>query len=98
MLLGYLTGAIPELRQVEAPRMFEAWHAFKREMGKETQARQVPAGCLEVGLSLDELQVVINHPELVPSPGGRGGHILFSPEQANALARLLMEKAAECKR
>jgi hypothetical protein len=57
----------------------------------------IPPYCLEVGLSMDEREVIINHPELTPSPDGCGGHIVFSPEQARSLARLLLQKAQECK-
>lgn len=51
---------------------------------------------LEVGLSGDEREVIVNHPEMTPNPGGRGGHIVFSPKQARAFAALMIEKANAC--
>ena len=57
----------------------------------------VDPGVLDVGLSMDECDVIINHPELTPSPDGRGGHIVFSPQQARDFAALLLRKARECK-
>ena len=56
----------------------------------------LPAKYLEVGLTPDEREVVINHPDLQPDSRGIG-HIVFSPAQARDLARLLMRKANECK-
>jgi hypothetical protein len=58
---------------------------------------QIPTNCLEVGLSTDERDVIVNHPELTPNPDGQGGHIVFSPQQARDFAALLLRKAAECK-
>jgi len=47
--------------------------------------------CLEVGLSSDEREILINLPDT-------GEHwIAFSPAQARNLARLLLRKADECK-
>ena len=46
---------------------------------------------LEVGLN-DRNEVVINHPDLQPDENGVG-HIIFTPEQARQLARLLFLKA-----
>lgn len=51
---------------------------------------------LEVGLSPDERDVVVNHPEMTPNPGGEGGHIVFSPQQARDFAALMLKKAGEC--
>jgi hypothetical protein len=51
---------------------------------------------LEIGLSRDEREVIINHPEMTPTPGGRGGHIVFSPQQARDLAARLIDKANAC--
>lgn len=48
------------------------------------------SGVLEVGFLNGE--VIINHPDLKPDENGVG-HIVFSPNQARNLARLLMEKA-----
>ena len=50
---------------------------------------------LEVGLSADKREVIVNHPALIHDE--RGGYIVFSPAQARALAELLLKKAAECK-
>ncbi|MDB6104116.1 MAG: hypothetical protein JWO52_4115 [Gammaproteobacteria bacterium] len=61
------------------------------------RAPTIPPYCLEVGLSMDEREVIINHPELTPNPDGSGGHIVFSPQQARDLAKLLLQKAKECK-
>lgn len=47
-----------------------------------------PGGEIEVGLSEDGREVVINLP-----PGGRTGHITFSPQQARHLAGVLNRKA-----
>lgn len=59
--------------------------------------KELPTYALEVGLSMDEREVIINHPELTPNPDGTGGHIIFSPQQARDLAALLVRKADECK-
>jgi hypothetical protein len=55
-----------------------------------------PEHYLEVGLTSDEREVIINHPDLQPDANGVG-HIVFSPQQARHLARLLLRKADECK-
>ena len=47
---------------------------------------------LEVGLSADESEVVINLP-FCPDDGTGWTHVTFSPEQARGLARLLSQKA-----
>jgi hypothetical protein len=47
--------------------------------------------CLEVGLSSDEREVLIN----IPDVGEQW--LTFSPEQARHLAKLLLRKADECK-
>lgn len=54
----------------------------------------VIAGYLEVGLTEKGDEVVINHPDLRPDADGVG-HIVFSPQQALNLARLLTKKANE---
>lgn len=51
-------------------------------------------GVLEVGISGDGREVIINHPDLQPDADGVG-HIVFSPEQARNLAKLLTGKADE---
>jgi hypothetical protein len=56
----------------------------------------LPKKYLEVGLTPDEREVVINHPDLQPDSRGVG-HIVFSPAQARHLAKLLLRKAGECK-
>lgn len=48
-------------------------------------------GFLEVG-SNGKGKVVVNHPDLEPDENGVG-HIVFSPEEARNLARILLEKA-----
>lgn len=53
------------------------------------------SGLLEVGLSVDGTEIIINHPDLQPDANGCG-HIVFSPDQARALARILLKKANEC--
>jgi hypothetical protein len=53
-------------------------------------------GYLEVGLN-DENEIVINHPDMKPDENGMG-HIVFSPAQALALARLLTKQAKEARR
>lgn len=50
-------------------------------------------GYLEVGAN-DQGEVVINHPDLKPDENGVG-HIVFSPEQARNLARLLFKHSNE---
>lgn len=52
------------------------------------------AGTLEVGLTADGREIVINHPALQPDANGCG-HIVFSAKQARALAALLNRKADE---
>lgn len=54
-----------------------------------------PENYLEVGLTPDSREVVINHPDLKPDANGVG-HIVFSPAQARHLAKLLLRKADEC--
>lgn len=53
-------------------------------------------GFLIVGLTEDETEVIINHPDLEADANGCG-HIVFSPEEAITLGLLLLAKAAECK-
>lgn len=64
---------------------------------KHPHAMPVPPGCLEVGISADEREIIVNHPEMIPSPDGRGGHIVFSPQQALDFAETMLRKIAECK-
>lgn len=55
-----------------------------------------PEHYLEVGLSADEREIIIQLPD--PPGADTGSHwITFSPLQARHLARLLMRKAGECK-
>ncbi len=49
------------------------------------------AGYLEVGCN-DNGEVVINHPDIESDKDGVG-HIVFSPNQARALAKLLIKHA-----
>jgi hypothetical protein len=51
-------------------------------------------GILEVGITENGREVVINHPDLKPDAQGVG-HIVFSPDQARNLGRLLILKANE---
>jgi hypothetical protein len=73
-------------------------HATLRAGAGRAAAPQVllPEKYLEVGLTPDEREVVINHPDLQPDSRGVG-HIVFSPAQARHLAKLLLRKASECK-
>lgn len=88
---GYVTKVTRDaMVEIDGKGGFFAPHLF-------VVVEQVPPGCLEVGLSMDERDVIINHPELTPNPDGHGGHIVFSPEQARSLAHLLLQKASECK-
>lgn len=52
---------------------------------------EIAKNTLEVGTNGDG-EVVVNHPDLQPDEKGVG-HIVFSPEQARALAFLLQQKA-----
>jgi hypothetical protein len=65
----------------------------KRSKLSQTLLR--PEKYLEVGLSIDSREVVVNHP-LQPHESGIG-HIVFSPAQARAFAKLLLRKADECR-
>ena len=56
----------------------------------------LPEKYLLVGLTPDEREIIINHPNIQTDANG-AGHIIFSPEQARHLARLLLRKAGECK-
>jgi len=51
-------------------------------------------GYLEVGISPDRQEVIVNHPDLKPDENGVG-HIVFSPSQARNFAYLLIQKANE---
>lgn len=55
-----------------------------------------PANYLEIGLTADGREVVINHPDVQVDRAGVG-HIVFSPAQARHLAKLLLRKADQCK-
>lgn len=52
---------------------------------------EIAKNTLEVGTN-GAGEVVVNHPDLQPDENGVG-HIIFSPEQARALAFLLQQKA-----
>lgn len=62
------------------------------------QRREVEPGKLEVGLSANEMEVLVNHPEMLTAPGMKGGYIVFSPKQAVDFGTLMIRKAGECKR
>lgn len=55
-----------------------------------------PGNFLEVGHTQSGRCVLINHPNLLVDARGCG-HIVFSPDEARNLARLLLRKADECK-
>jgi hypothetical protein len=55
----------------------------------------LPEKYLEIGLTPDGREVIINHPDLLPDANGVG-HIVFSPAQARNLARLLLRNADLC--
>ena len=52
---------------------------------------KIAKNALEVGTN-GSGEVVVNHPDLQPDENGVG-HIIFSPDQARHLARLLQQKA-----
>jgi hypothetical protein len=54
-------------------------------------------GFLEVGVSQDGKDVVLNHPDLLVDDQGVG-HIVFSPAEARGLALTLLKKAGSCNR
>lgn len=66
-----------------------------RDVAPSKSTVVLPARYLEVGLTLDGREVIINHPDLQPDAAGCG-HIVFSAAQARHLARLLLRKADEC--
>jgi hypothetical protein len=74
---------------------FEEYQHLDAELAAVAERDQVPAGFLSVGVSEDGREVVVNHPDLQPDANGVG-HLVFSPEQARAFARLLLAKAEEC--
>lgn len=52
----------------------------------------VPENVLEIGLTENGYDVVVNHPKLITDDNGYG-HIIFSPAQAREFAKLLIKKA-----
>jgi len=66
---------------------------------KDTRHGQVlmPSKFLEVGITPDEREVIINHPVDPQSIADGCGWITFSPAQARSLAKLLLSKADLCK-
>lgn len=52
---------------------------------------------LEVSLSPDEREVIVNHPRMLVDVNG-SGYLVFSPEQARAFAILLLRKAELCQK
>ena len=66
------------------------------DVASERQTLLTPENYLEVGLTADGREIVINHPHLSVDSNGVG-HIVFSPNQARHLGRLLLRKADECK-
>lgn len=77
------------------------WFDSKKAAAQELRAALTPAfppppkGVLYVEAVGKE--VVINHPDIDPDKDGNG-HIVFSPDEARALAELLTEKANEIER
>lgn len=61
---------------------------------RENRAVDKVEGFLEVGLSEDQREVVVNHPDLKPDENGVG-HIVFSPNQARNIAHTILRKATE---
>lgn len=55
-----------------------------------------PSGYLQVGVDADRLQVVVNHPKLITDADGNG-FMIFSPEQAEYFAALLVKHARICR-
>lgn len=66
-------------------------HAFVDRYGRVRGMSDKITGVLEVGTNGNG-EVVINHPDLQPDENGVG-HIVFSPQQARNLARLLNDHA-----
>lgn len=71
-------------------------HHIQRAQARPSQDLLMPQNYLEVGLTADEREIVINHPDVRVDQNGCG-HIVFSPAQARHLAKLLLRKADECK-
>lgn len=84
---GALRDAGPVTRNLVA-----SW--IDKELAKPVY--DLPNNALEVGLSRDLREVIVNHPEMTPTPGGKGGHIVFTPQQAKEFAALMAQKASEC--
>lgn len=70
----------PAMPPVKAPR-------------RTAQTLLLPENYLEVGLTPDEREIVVNVPA---APGAGAHHLVFSPAQARHLAKLLLRKADEC--
>jgi hypothetical protein len=70
---------------------------FPEEDIVRTEPPGLEPGALQIGITEDYRDVIINHPDLHPDVNGVG-HIIFSPEQAKNLARLLLEKAEDIER
>ena len=70
---------------------------FMCESAAPQQTLMPPENYLEVGLTDDGREVVINHPQMMRNSNGVG-YIVFSASQARQLARLLLRKADECRR
>lgn len=65
--------------------------------GEQTNLPAPPrAGYLEVGVSEDETEVIINHPDLQADADGCG-HIVFSPQQAISFEQTVLKHAHSCK-
>lgn len=82
----------------EAQALNAAYEAGRRSVLLPTQQPQnLDKYQLEVGITPDGREVIVNHPEMEPNPSGSGGHIVFSPQQARDFAALMVQKAGECR-
>ncbi len=74
----------------------EEIQALDADLAQEIERDDAPpAGYLQVGLSPDCREVIVNHPDLQPDANGVG-HLVFSPDQARTFAHLLLAKADKC--
>jgi len=73
----------------------EELRSLDAELAALVERDEIVAGHLQVGVSENGREVIVNHPNLQADANGVG-HIVFSPLQARSLARKLLEKADEC--
>ena len=62
------------------------------DLGPDADPGAPPAGCLQVGMSEDMRQVIVNVP--CSNFPGWFDHVIFSPDQARAFAKLLEKHAS----